>query len=212
MILIGQFDSPFVRRIGVTLELYGFSYEHRPWSTFGDADKIAPFNPLMRVPTLVFDDGVVMADTHPILFTLDAMVQPERRLTPADANGAREVWRLCGFISGVSDKAVQLFYVNVFAGGADPVFTNRLRAQIAQTMDLIEGERAARNGDWWMGAGLTHADIALGAMYRHFSEAYAGKLDFGRWPAIQAHSARCEALPVFQKIFQPFIFTEPKED
>src|SRR3984893_4699173 len=57
MILIGQYDSPFVRRVAIALRLYGIGYEHRPWSTFGDADRIAAFNPLRRVPTLVLDDG-----------------------------------------------------------------------------------------------------------------------------------------------------------
>ena len=53
MILIGQYDSPFVRRVAIAMRLYGLAYEHRPWSTFGDADKLAAFNPLRRVPTLV---------------------------------------------------------------------------------------------------------------------------------------------------------------
>src|SRR4051812_49580846 len=57
MILIGQYDSPFVRRVGIALRLYGLPFEHRPWSTFGDADKIAPYNPLRRVPALGADDG-----------------------------------------------------------------------------------------------------------------------------------------------------------
>ena len=39
MILIGQYDSPFVRRVAIALRLYGLPFEHRPWSTFGDADK-----------------------------------------------------------------------------------------------------------------------------------------------------------------------------
>ena len=43
MILIGQYDSPFVRRVTIALRLYGIEFEHRPWSTFGDADKIAPY-------------------------------------------------------------------------------------------------------------------------------------------------------------------------
>ena len=43
MILIGQYDSPFVRRVAIAMRLYGLSFEHRPWSTFGDADKIAPY-------------------------------------------------------------------------------------------------------------------------------------------------------------------------
>src|SRR5260370_40707712 len=50
MILIGQYDSPFVRRVAIALRLYGLPFEHRPWSTFGDGDKIAPYNPLRRGP------------------------------------------------------------------------------------------------------------------------------------------------------------------
>jgi hypothetical protein len=38
MILIGQYDSLFVRRVAIALRLY----EHRPWSTFGDSENIAP--------------------------------------------------------------------------------------------------------------------------------------------------------------------------
>src|ERR1700753_3993842 len=57
MILIGQYDSPFVRRVGIALTTYGVAFEHRPWSTFGDVDKIATLNPLRRVPTLGWDDG-----------------------------------------------------------------------------------------------------------------------------------------------------------
>jgi glutathione S-transferase len=53
MILIGQYDSPFVRRVGIAMRLYDLAFEHQAWSTFGEGDKIAPFNPLRRVPTLV---------------------------------------------------------------------------------------------------------------------------------------------------------------
>ena len=83
MILIGQFDSPFVRRVGIALEIYGIAYEHKPWSTFGDADKIAPYNPLLRVPTLVLDGGEALVETLAILDTLDEMAGPERMLIPA---------------------------------------------------------------------------------------------------------------------------------
>ena len=62
MILIGQYDSPFVRRVAIALRLYGLAFEHRPWSTFGEGDRIAPFNPLRRVPTLVLDGGEALIE------------------------------------------------------------------------------------------------------------------------------------------------------
>ncbi len=67
MILIGQYDSPFVRRVAIAMRLYGLAYEHRTWSTFGDAEKLAAFNPLRRVPTLVLDDGEVLIESFAIL-------------------------------------------------------------------------------------------------------------------------------------------------
>jgi hypothetical protein len=33
MFLIGQYDSPFVRRVAIALRL---PFEHRPWSAFGE--------------------------------------------------------------------------------------------------------------------------------------------------------------------------------
>ena len=38
MILIGQYDSPFVRRVGIALRRYQLPFEHRPWSVWGDAE------------------------------------------------------------------------------------------------------------------------------------------------------------------------------
>ena len=77
MILIGQYDSPFVRRVAIALRLYGIGFEQRPWSTFGDADKIAPYNPLRRVPTLVLDNGEAVIESTAILDHLDELVGPE---------------------------------------------------------------------------------------------------------------------------------------
>ena len=79
MFLIGQYDSPFTRRVAIAMRLYGLAFEHRPWSTFGDADKIAPFNPLRRVPTLVLEDGEVLIESTAILDYLDELSGRKRR-------------------------------------------------------------------------------------------------------------------------------------
>ena len=83
MILIGQYDSPFVRRVAIALRLYGVPFEHRPWSTFGDGEKIAPYNPLRRVPTLVCEDGEVLIESTAILDYLDELVGPEKAMIAA---------------------------------------------------------------------------------------------------------------------------------
>src|SRR5258707_14456661 len=65
MILIGQYDSPFVRRVAIALRLYDLAFEHRPWSTFGDSDRIAPYNPLRRAAAPVLGGGgAVIARTR----------------------------------------------------------------------------------------------------------------------------------------------------
>src|SRR3954467_7972381 len=78
MILIGQYDSPFVRRVAIALRLYNLPFEHRPWSTFSEADKIAPYNPAFRVPTLVLDNGEALLDSMVILDYLDELVGADK--------------------------------------------------------------------------------------------------------------------------------------
>jgi len=81
-----------------------------PWSTFGDADKIAPYNPLRRVPTLLLDDGEVLIESTAILDHLDEAVGP----LPRDDRGKtvrrrREALKsLRALATGLGDKAVSL--------------------------------------------------------------------------------------------------------
>lgn len=95
MLLIGQYDLPFVRRVAVTLKLYDLPCRHAPLSAFGDVEEIARYNPLRRVPTLVFDDGVALTDSSAIVDAIDEMVGPHRsflaprRRSPGDASHLR---------------------------------------------------------------------------------------------------------------------------
>ena len=77
MILIGQYDSPCIRRVGIALGLYGIPFEHRPWSVFGWGEAVQALNPLMRVPTRVPDDGFAPIDSHMILDYPDRLVPPD---------------------------------------------------------------------------------------------------------------------------------------
>ena len=87
MILVGQYDSPFVRRVAVTLHLYGMPFTRNTLSVFSDAGEMARINPLVRIPSLVLDSGETLIDSAAILDTLDEMVGPGRALTPPSGQG-----------------------------------------------------------------------------------------------------------------------------
>src|SRR2546430_3790861 len=83
MFLIGQYDSPFVRRVAIAMRLYGIAFEHKPWSTFGDADKIAAYNPLRRGATLGLDRGEALIERAVILGYFDDVVGPHKAVIAA---------------------------------------------------------------------------------------------------------------------------------
>jgi glutathione S-transferase len=205
MILIGQYDSPFVRRVGIALTLYDLPFEHRPWSSFSDADKIRAYNPLTRVPTLVLDDGAVLVDSHAMLDYLDSLVPAERAMFPAREPARHQALAVAGLATGFADKAVSLFYERRLHREVSEVWAGRCRAQIAAALAALEADRATRPGPYWFGERIGHADIAVGAALRFATEAHPGVISLAPYPALAAHAARLEALPAFQQIQQTFV-------
>ncbi len=131
MFLIGQYDSPFVRRVAIALRLYGLPFEHRPWSTFGEGDKIAPYNPLRRVPTLVLDSGEALIESTAILDYLDELVGPDKAMIAERGEARRHALKICALGSGLADKAVSLIYERVLRKDQLKLWVERCEAQIS---------------------------------------------------------------------------------
>ena len=204
MQLIGQYDSPFVRRVAVALRLYGMDYEHLPWSTFGDAEKLARFNPLRRVPVLVLDDGTALIESGAILDYLDNLASPEKALVPRSGESRYRQLRIAALATGLADKAVSFFYSRVFHAETSTVWVARCHAQIHDVLELLERECGALSEPWWNGSAPGHADIAIACVLRFLGEAHPGLFDAARYPALGAHCARCEAMTAFSGVVQAF--------
>jgi glutathione S-transferase len=202
MLLIGQYDSPFVRRTAIALRLYALAFEHRPWSTFGDADKIAPYNPLRRVPTLVLDNGEALIESAAILDYLDELVGPDKAMIDARGEARRRQLRIIALATGLGDKSVSLVYERVLRKEQLKLWVERCEAQIGGVLAVLENERAAVATPYWFGERVGHADVAVACVLRFTGEAHPALLD-ARYPALKAHAARCEALPPFREIVQP---------
>lgn len=203
MILIGQYDSPFVRRVAIAMRLYGMPFEHRPWSTFGDADKVALFNPLRRVPTLVLANGEALIESASILDYLDDWVGPDQAMVARHGPARRHGLKVCALATGLADKAVSLLYEKVLREAALELWVERCQAQIAAVLDVLEMERATVATPYWFGSRIGHADIAVACALRFTREAHPALFDEARCPALAAHAAMCEALPAFTEIVQP---------
>jgi glutathione S-transferase len=203
MFLIGQYDSPFVRRVAIALRLYGLPFEHKPWSTFGDADSIAPHNPLRRVPTLVLDSGEALIESTAILDYLDELVGPEKAMLPTKGAERRHQLRICALASGLGDKSVSLVYESVLRKEQLKLWVDRCEAQITGALDVLEQERLAARTPYLFGERIGHSDIMVVCALRFTHEAHPNLYNATRYPALVAHAARCEALPPFREIVQP---------
>jgi glutathione S-transferase len=200
MELIGQFDSPFTRRVGITMRIYGIPFTHNRWSVFGNADELSKVNPLIRVPTLVLDSGEALIETSAIIDYLDSLVPPDRQLTPQAQPARYRDQQIVSMASGVSDMAVRLFYEKVLHKEPSVDFVARITKQMSGALAWLETAIAARRSEL-----MTQADIAVTCSLRHLREAHPDMMPKSRYPALEKHCTHFEAQPVFIDISQAFI-------
>lgn len=210
MKLIGQFDSPFVRRVGIALEWYGLPFTHLPLSVFGDAEALAAYNPLRRVPTLVLDDAMVLTETLVCLEALDGLVSAvygqdwDRLLAPLGPQRLAVLQR-AALAGGAADKVVSLVYEERVREARSARWTERCTTQVVDTLTLLE--RGAPDAP---PRRLTHADVAVTCLLTFISEAQPALWERVSLPKLRALQAHCEQLPEFRRVFAPFtVATRP---
>jgi glutathione S-transferase len=193
MILIGQYDSPFVRRVAISLRVSGFNYEHDTRSVFADFDAMRRINPLGRIPSLILDDGEVLIDSAAILDWLDQSVGPERALIPASGAERRIVLRRMALATGVIDKAGAAAYESLIRPVAYswPDWIERCLTQAAGGLVALAAEQ------WPESTRLDQAEITTACMLRYLRIAVPELLPEGRYRSLDVLSARCEAWPEF---------------
>lgn len=204
MILVGQYDSSYVRRVAIALRIYGLAFEHRPWSVFSDGDKVQAVNPLMRVPVLVLAEGDAILDSHSMLDYIDRLVPPEERLLPQHEPERHVAMRVMSLATGLADKGAALFYELRHHIKPSPDYVARIRGQMLAAATALDRDRAARKSTYWFGERIGHADIAVACAFRHMDEAHPGLFSRQDLPALVPFCARMETLPVMREFAQAF--------
>ena len=207
MLLIGMFDSPFVRRVAVTLKLLGLKFEHANWSVGKDFERIREYNPLGRVPTLVLPSGEKLFESAAILDYLDELVGPERALLPAAGPERRQALNLIAMATGAADKGVLQLYEGVFRPESKrhQPWLDRLRLQMGSSLAAIDrymGERGV--AQWLLGKRMTQADVTAVCAFTFLNDSLRVASDVVMFQSLATLAARCEALPAFSETRLPF--------
>lgn len=201
MQLIGYLDSPFVRRVAITMQFLGIPYDHRELSIFRNYDEFRAINPMVKVPTLVLDDGQVLIDSGLIIDYLESQLA-HRSLMPGDTDKYRAAIQFIGVALIVMEKRAQLIY-EIDHRPEDRQhgpWIERLEQQLEGAIDMLEAyvSAAADCGyNWLLGDDMTQADITIAVAWRFILHNDKGNTDLQKYPALAAFSARAEALPQF---------------
>lgn len=198
MELIGMLDSPYVRRVAISLQLLGLPFTHRSISVFRGFAEFSAINPVVKAPTLVCDEGTVLMDSGLILDYAEAMADPARSLMPAELAARRRALRLIGLALAGCEKTVQIVYERALRPSEKQhaPWVERIQSQARAAYGALEAELACQPlpaPSSAMGqAGLTTAVVW------HFTRELVPELaPAADFPMLTAYSAAAERLPAF---------------
>jgi glutathione S-transferase len=193
-LLFGKFLSPYVRRVGVSLNILGISFERSVISAVDDEVKREAVNPVGRVPALQLESGEILIESSAILDHYDELVGSTRALIPISGKGRRQALQILAVATGAIDRSMA---ANAERRRAvpEPGRTDRLLRQCKQGFDLLEQKLKVR--DYFDGNSLQQTDITCAIGFSFVNHIFPATLPDSDFPSITALSKRCESMEAF---------------
>jgi glutathione S-transferase len=191
MILVGQYDSPFTRRVAISLAVLGIPFEHDTRSIFEDFDALRAINPLGRIPSLILDDGTVLIDSAAMLDWIDREVGPERALMAVSGPARTNAMQTMALAIGATEKIGTAAYERLMRPPQYrwPEWIARCRTQGAGALPVLDRLHWSER--------LDQAQITTACMVSYLRMADSEIIPRGKYPSLDALADRCEALPEF---------------
>ena len=198
MKLIGMLDSPYVRRVAVSLKLLNLPFEHLSISVFSGFDTIKEVNPVVKAPTLVTDEGVVLMESSLILDYAERKAAPHHTLMPTDLDSYAQAQMVTGIALAACEKTVQTVYEYKLrpAEKRHQPWLDRIHGQLITAFGLLE-QSIEKADPWLFGDKPFQADITSAIAFRCSCEMLPGQIRPGDYPALAAFSVRAEAMDAF---------------
>ncbi|MHA3105008.1 glutathione S-transferase family protein [Acinetobacter sp. ANC 3791] len=134
MKLYGMLDSPFVRRVAISLASQQIDFELIQLSVFSTFNEFSQINPVVKAPTLLLDDGTYLMDSTLILQYIEH--QQKLSFFALSAQG----YQLLGLILALAEKAVQYVYETQLRAAElqNPTWKQRVLHQAEKACQAIE--------------------------------------------------------------------------
>lgn len=197
MQLIGMLDSPYVRRMAISLHLLGLPFEHRSLSVFSTFEQFSQINPVVKAPTLVTDEGTVLMDSTLILQWAESL--SSHSLTPVDATQQLRDLRRTGLALAACEKAVQIFYEHQLRPSEKQhqPWLDRVGRQLDAAYEALETE-FSHISEELESNGMTHGQIATAVAWSFTQLVLPGRILASAHPAIKQFTSAAEQLPAFR--------------
>ena len=198
MQLIGMLDSPYVRRVAISLQLLKLPFEHRSISVFRQFDQFAQINPVVKAPSLVCDDGAVLMDSTLILEYAEYLAATGRSLMPTRLADRQHALRTIGLALAACEKSVQIVYEhNVRPPEKQHApWLERITGQLRTAYGALEAELRARPPAATSGT-IDQAGVTAAVVWRFTQAVHPELVAVAEHPALNEFSARAEALSEF---------------
>ncbi len=198
MQLIGMLDSPYVRRVAVSLQLLGVPFEHRSLSVFSTFDQFQQINPVVKSPTFISDEGDVLMDSSLILEYAEALAKGRKSLMPVALPELRRSLRLTGLALAACEKAIQIEYEHKVrpAEKIHAPWIERVTGQLLAAWRELEAELHCQPLAV-TSANISQAGLTIAVAW-HFTQAMVPEVvPAAQFPLLQAFSQQAELLPEF---------------
>ena len=197
MQLIGMLDSPYVRRIAISLQLLGLRFEHQSLSVFREFTQFQQINPVVKAPTYVCDDGGVLMDSTLILAYAETLARP-RSLMPSTLPELQHALRVIGLALAACEKSVQIIYER----GLRPPeklhepWVARVTGQLLAAYGALEDE-VSHHPLAVTSSSITQAGVSAAVAWYFTQQMLPEVVPAARFPALVAFSEKAETLPEF---------------
>lgn len=198
MKLIGMLDSPYVRRVAISLDLLGIEFEHAPLSVFSTFEEFSRINPVVKAPTLLLDDDSVLMDSTLIIDYFEILSTPESKLLPSQPQALARALSTLGLALTACEKTVQIVYEH----NLRPVeklhqpWVERVTRQLLAACAELDKQLAAQAS---RGVRPDQVEVTCAVAWSFMQLMLPDVVKASDFPAINAHAARLEQTDLFKR-------------